>query len=236
MRQVLSLVALSVAFACAPAMAQKSSPKKAAPVKTSIDSVSYAIGATIGRNLLQQEFELDSETLVRGIADVLDKKPLALDSVQIEAVLKALQEKVAEAQMAKIKQMAAANKIAGEQFLAQNMTREGVVTLPSGLQYEVIKAGDGPQPKATDKVTTHYKGTLIDGTTFDSSYERGKPATFQLDQVIRGWTEALSLMKVGSKWRLFVPSDLAYGEGGAPGGKIGPNSTLVFEVELLQVN
>ncbi|MBC8145471.1 MAG: FKBP-type peptidyl-prolyl cis-trans isomerase [bacterium] len=234
MRNVLVLAALCVALVNVPAFAQKSAPKKAV-LKTTVDSVSYSIGAMIGTNLKQQTMEVDATLITRAIADVLDGKDLALNESQMEVVLKALQTRLADEQVAKIKEAGAANKKAGEQFLAQNKSRQGVVALPSGLQYEVITDGTGAQPKSTDKVTTHYKGTLIDGTTFDSSYERGQPASFQLDQVIRGWTEALQLMKVGSKWRLFVPSDLAYGEQGTQ-GKIGPNSALVFEVELLQVN
>ena len=132
-------------------------------------------------------------------------------------------------------QQAAANKTEGEAFLAANKAKEGVVTLPSGLQYKILTAGTGPKPTASDSVVCNYRGTLIDGTEFDSSYKRGKPVTFGVGQVIKGWTEALQLMPVGSKWQLFIPSSLAYGEGGEPRGGIGPNATLIFEVELLSI-
>jgi FKBP-type peptidyl-prolyl cis-trans isomerase len=242
LRNVLALVALCVAMVSAPAFAQKSSSKKSstktAALKTSKDSISYAIGVQIGKNLMQQQdVSVDPEMLTRAIFDVLGNKPTALTDEQIQGLFKSLQERLAQSEMAKIQESAGENKRAGEQFLAENGRRPGVVTLPSGLQYEVITAGpDGAKPKSTDKVTAHYKGTLLDGTTFDSSYDRGEPTGFQLDQVIPGWTEALQLMTVGSKWRLFIPSNLAYGEGGAPGSPIGPNSTLVFEVELLKIN
>jgi FKBP-type peptidyl-prolyl cis-trans isomerase FklB len=140
-----------------------------------------------------------------------------------------MKKKEAEAQQA-----AQANKLAGQQFLAANKTKEGVVTLPSGLQYKILKEGTGPKPTATDTVVCNYRGTLINGTEFDSSYKGGKPATFPVNQVIKGWTEALQLMPVGSKWQVFVPSDLAYGERG-PGAEIGPNSTLIFEIDLLSI-
>lgn len=236
MRNVLALAALCVALIGAPAYAQKSSSKKTTAIKTSNDSLSYAIGATIGSNLKESGMAINVDVFAQAISDVLGDKTLAISKERIGAVLQALQQQMANEEVAKRQAAGAENKRAGEAFLAQNKTRAGVVALPSGLQYEVITEGTGAQPKATDKVTTHYRGTLIDGTPFDASYDRGEPATFQLDQVIGGWTEALQLMKVGSKWRLFVPPHLAYGEGGAPGGKIGPNSTLVFEVELLQVN
>ena len=242
MRTVLALAAICVALASVPATAQKSkTPKKApaaaktAALKTTNDSVSYAIGTVVGNNLKQQEIELNVDLLTQGMSDVLADKNTALTMEQVQTILEAFKERMVQGQIAKNRELAAANKRAGEAFLAENKNRPGVVTLPSGLQYEIITEGTGAKPKATDKVTTHYKGTLLNGTTFDSSYDRGEPASFQLDQVIQGWTEALQLMSTGSKWRLFVPSDLAYGEGGAQ-GKIEPNSTLIFEVELLQVN
>ena len=153
---------------------------------------------------------------------------------ELQQVMADYQEEVEQKAEAKRKQLAAANLKAGQEFLAQNARRKGVVTLPSGLQYEILVEGAGPVPKAADAVRTHYKGMLIDGAVFDSSHDRGQPAVFQLDGVIKGWAEALQLMKVGSKWKLFVPPDLAYGERGA-GRKIGPNAVLIFEVELLGV-
>jgi len=137
-------------------------------------------------------------------------------------------------QQAKATEASDTNKQVGQKFLAANKAKEGVVTLPSGLQYKIIKQGDGPKPTASDTVVTNYRGTLIDGTEFDSSYKRGEPATFPVGQVIKGWTEALQLMPVGSKWQLYIPSDLAYGER-SPGGEIGPNSTLIFDIELLSI-
>jgi FKBP-type peptidyl-prolyl cis-trans isomerase len=239
LRNVLALAALCAALLSVPAYAQKSGAKtapKKTTLKTSSDSISYSIGAMIGRNLKQQEMGLDANILTAAIADALADRALALSDAEMEGVLKVLQETMTSKQVSKIQELAAKNKAAGEAFLAQNKSRQGVVVLPSGLQYEVITDATGAKPTASDKVTTHYKGTLIDGTTFDSSYDRGEPASFQLDQVIRGWTEALQLMSVGSKWRLFVPAELAYGEGAPNGSPIGPNSTLIFEVELLKIN
>jgi FKBP-type peptidyl-prolyl cis-trans isomerase FklB len=141
---------------------------------------------------------------------------------------------VKKTQETKMAEEGAANKKEGDAFLAANKTKEGVVTLPSGLQYKILKAGTGPKPKTTDTVISNYKGTLINGTEFDSSYKRGQPATFPVGQVIKGWTEALQLMPVGSKWQIFVPADLAYGQRGA-GPDIGPNATLIFEVELMSI-
>ena len=137
--------------------------------------------------------------------------------------------------MAKQAEVAKKNKTEGDAFLAENKKKEGVKTLPSGLQYKVIKAGTGKKPKMNDTVTVNYRGTLIDGTEFDNSYKRGQPATFQVNGVIPGWTEALQLMEQGAKWQLFIPSNLAYGERGAPGGQIGPNATLIFEIELISI-
>jgi FKBP-type peptidyl-prolyl cis-trans isomerase FklB len=158
-------------------------------------------------------------------------KASALSQAEVQQAMMALQQSMSQKQQGK----GADNKKAGEDFLAQNKTREGVKTLPSGLQYQVLQQGKGKSPAKTDKVTTHYHGTLIDGTVFDSSYERGQPATFPVNGVIAGWTEALQLMQEGAKWRLFIPSDLAYGARGA-GDDIGPNAALIFDVELISVN
>jgi FKBP-type peptidyl-prolyl cis-trans isomerase FklB len=153
---------------------------------------------------------------------------------EVKATMTALQADMRKKQGEKMQQLAETNKKAGEDFLAANKAKEGVVTLPSGLQYKILTAGNGPKPVVTDSVVCNYKGTLLDNTEFDSSYKRGQPATFPVGQVIKGWTEALQLMPVGSKWQLFIPSDLAYGpRGSAP--TIGPNSTLIFEVELLSI-
>jgi FKBP-type peptidyl-prolyl cis-trans isomerase len=193
---------------------------------------SYALGLDIATTLKRQELDVDVKVLAAGIADGLAGKP-ALTEEEQRAVIMDLQ-KSARAR-AEEKQMAAAgtNLKAGEAFLAANAKKEGVKTTASGLQYKVINSGTGPSPKLTDVVKVHYHGTLIDGTVFDSSVRRNTPATFPVNGVIPGWTEALQLMKVGDKWKLFIPAKLAYGEQGP--GPIGPNATLIFEVELLGI-
>jgi len=201
---------------------------KPAALKTSIDSVSYAIGQDIGNSLKGQGLtNLNANLLMKAIQDVLKNQPLLLSKEQCDMSIRDFLQKAAGEKIAK-------NKAAGEQFLAANKAKPGVTTLPSGLQYQVIKEGTGPKPALTDKVKTHYHGTLIDGTVFDSSADRGQPISFAVNGVIPGWTEALQLMPVGSKWKLFIPSELAYGDRQA-GPKIGPGSTLIFEVELLEI-
>jgi FKBP-type peptidyl-prolyl cis-trans isomerase FklB len=202
-------------------------------LKTLRDKSSYSIGLTIGRNLKAQGFNLDIEKLAAGIADGLAGKQQLTDE-DIQNTMEAFEKAHTENQIARLKVAAEKNKKEGEAFLAENKTKQGVVTTKSGLQYQILKQGKGEKPGKSDTVTTHYRGTLLDGTEFDSSHKRGEPASFPVDGVIAGWTEALQLMPVGSKWRLFVPAELAYGPQGA-GPAIGPNSTLVFEVELLGV-
>jgi FKBP-type peptidyl-prolyl cis-trans isomerase FklB len=194
-----------------------------------IDSVSYSLGVNIGENIKTQFPDIDLKNFEAAIKDVLDdnKKP----SISGADAQKTIQEYFTK-QQAKASESVVEE---GKKFLAENSKKENVVTLESGLQYEVIKTGEGTKPTLNDQVTTHYHGTLIDGTVFDSSVERGEPASFPVSGVIKGWTEALQLMNVGSKWRLFVPYDLAYGERGA-GPKIGPFTTLIFEVELISIN
>ncbi|MCJ7833279.1 MAG: FKBP-type peptidyl-prolyl cis-trans isomerase, partial [Deltaproteobacteria bacterium] len=170
----------------------------------------------------------------KGFKDALSGAKPLLSEEEMRTVMTAFQKEISEKQAEKTKVLGEKNKKEGETFLAENKKKEGVKILTSGLQYKVVKEGTGKKPKATDKVTTHYQGTLIDGTEFDSSYKRGEPAAFPVNGVIPGWTEALQLMKVGSKWQLFVPSKLAYGERGA-GPKIGPNAVLIFTVELLSI-
>lgn len=194
----------------------------------SMDSLSYSVGILVATNLKSQGIEdINAQDLSLGISDVINGKN---PRINMEDANRILQDYMTQ-QQDKMKQEA--NKV-GAEFLAQNAKRKGVTVLPSGLQYEIIKAGTGEKPKATDKVKTHYHGTLIDGTVFDSSVNRGEPATFPVNGVIKGWVEALQLMPVGSKWKLFIPYDLAYGERGA-GAMIKPYSTLVFEVELLEI-
>jgi FKBP-type peptidyl-prolyl cis-trans isomerase FklB len=203
-------------------------------LKDQDDKISYSIGLNVGSSLKRQTqsqgLNIKPEVLAAGVKDALsDSKPL-LTEQEVHEVLSSLQRGLAEKQS----EVGDKNKKAGDAFLAANKAKPGVKTLPSGLQYQVLTEGKGPKPKATDSVKANYKGTLIDGTVFDSSEQHGGPATFPLNGVIKGWTEALQLMPVGSKWRLFIPADLAYGESGA-GNLIGPNSTLVFEVELLGI-
>ena len=216
----------------APACAQE--PAVAAKPETLEQRASYAIGLNLAQNLKSQEVPVDAELLVRGIRDALAGTTPALSKEEIQATMQAFQQQMTEKQQARHQEQAAANIAKGEQFLAANRSQPGVQTTASGLQYQVLTEGDGPMPKATDRVKVHYRGTLIDGTQFDSSHERGAPAVFGVTQVIPGWIEALQLMKVGSKWKLFVPPALAYAERGA-GKVIGPNEVLVFEVELLEI-
>ena len=211
--------------------------KTATPLalKTQKDKASYAIGLNIGRSLHKDSVEIDPAVFARGLKDgVAGGKSLLTDD-EIKATMTALQADVNKRQGEKMQQQGEANKKAGEAFLAANKTKEGVVTLPSGLQYKILKAGTGPKPTASDSVVCNYKGTLLDNTEFDSSYKRGQPATFPVGGVIKGWTEALQLMPVGSKWQLFIPGDLAYGQRGGPTPAIGPNAALIFEVELLSI-
>jgi FKBP-type peptidyl-prolyl cis-trans isomerase FklB len=209
----------------------KSKPKmtteSTTQLKTELDSVSYSLGVNIGSNLKSQGFDtLNIDMFAKALKDVYG------GTVQIKEqdAEKILMEYFQGIQGAKLEK----NLKEGQKFLEENKKKPGVITLPSGLQYVILKEGNGPKPKATDKVTTHYHGTLIDGTIFDSSVQRGQPATFPVNGVIQGWVEALQLMPVGSKWRLFVPSNLAYGEQGA-GKQILPNSTLIFDVELISI-
>jgi len=203
-------------------------------LKTDKDKQSYAIGLNIGKTMHKDGVVVNTAVLARGIRDAMAGGKVLMTDDEIKATLTALSVELKKKATEKSEAEATTNKAAGETFLAANKAKDGVVTLPSGLQYKIIKQGDGPKPTATDSVVCNYRGTLLDGTEFDSSYKRGQPATFPVGQVIKGWTEALQLMPVGSKWQLFVPADLAYGARGA-GQQIEPNSTLVFEVELLSI-
>ncbi len=197
------------------------------------DKVSYSIGLDIGKNLKSQAIEINNAAFLQGLKDGVAGDSTLLTEAQVQEVMTAFQQELTAKQQEKAKKQGEENKKIGDKFLAENKTKSGVVTMPSGLQYKVIKEGTGVMPKATDMVTVHYRGTTIDGKEFDSSIKRGQPATFPVNGVISGWTEALQLMKVGSKWELYIPSALAYGERGA-GHDIGPNSVLIFEVELLE--
>ena len=202
---------------------------KSTPLKDSKDKVSYSIGLNIGFNLKKQNVSINPDTFVLGLKDALAGKPQMTDE-QVKETMTAFEKEMIDKQKA----AGGKNGAEGEKFLAENKKKEGVKTTASGLQYKVVKEGTGAQPKEKDTVMANYRGTLIDGTEFDSSYTRGQPATFPVSGVIKGWTEALQTMKVGSKYQLFIPANLAYGER-AIGPDIGPNSTLIFEVELLDV-
>jgi FKBP-type peptidyl-prolyl cis-trans isomerase len=203
-------------------------------LKTDKDKVSYAVGVNIGKTMRRDTVDIDPAIFARGMKDALAGGKLLLTDDEMKASLTKLQADLRVKQEAAMQKTGEINKKAGDDFLAQNKTKEGVVALPDGLQYKILKQGTGPKPAATDSVVCNYRGTLLDGTEFDSSYKRGQPATFPVSGVIKGWTEAVQLMPVGSKWQLFIPSDLAYGNR-APAPEIGPNATLIFEVELLSI-
>ncbi len=196
--------------------------------------ISYTIGVNIGKDFKGQEIEVETDLLMMGLRDSLEGKELKLTDEEMVTEIQAFQQKMQAKMAAEMEAAAGKNQAEGEAFLAENAKQEGVVVTESGLQYKVIEAGDGESPGPADVATVHYKGTLINGTQFDSSYDRGQPATFPVGGVIPGWTEALQLMKPGAKWQLVIPSDLAYGERGA-GQDIGPNATLLFDVELISV-
>ena len=202
-------------------------------LKTPKDKLSYIIGVQIGNDLKSQSIDVDPALVSKGLQDLLLGKTLLVGDQEAKDIIAAFSKERAGKMAEEKKKVGEKNKQEGAAFLAENKKKEGVKTLPSGLQYKVIKEGTGKTPKATDTVVTQYKGTLVNGTEFDSSYKRGEPATFPVNGVIRGWTEALQLMKEGSQWQIVVPPELAYGEQGA--GPIGPNATLIFEVELVSV-
>jgi FKBP-type peptidyl-prolyl cis-trans isomerase len=221
-----------------PANGARQAPAKKSPaplaLSTQKQKQSYAIGLNIGKSMKRDAVEVDTEILARGIRDALAGGKTLLTDEEVKATLTELQVEVRKHQQDEFQAEADKNKKDGDAFLAANKTKEGVVTLPSGLQYKILKEGTGPKPAAQDTVVCNYRGTLLDNTEFDSSEKHGGPASFPVNQVIKGWTEALQLMPVGSKWQLFVPSELAYGPRQA-GPQIGPNSTLIFEVELLSI-
>ncbi len=214
-------------------LAGHASAEDAPKLASQKDKVSYSIGMDIGNNLKRQSIDVDPDLLAKGVKDVLAGGETLLSFEEAREALVALQQELREQAIERRKQDAERNRKEGEAFLAENRTKEGVVTLPSGLQYKILRSGDGASPTATDTVETNYRGTLISGMEFDSSYKRGQTAVFPVNGVIAGWTEALQLMKVGDMWQLFVPPELAYGERGA--GPIGPNATLIFDVELLSI-
>ncbi|MDH5768788.1 MAG: FKBP-type peptidyl-prolyl cis-trans isomerase [Nitrospirota bacterium] len=203
-------------------------------LKDQKDKVSYSIGTNIGNNFKKQSVDINPDALVQGIKDALSGEKALMTEQEMNETMKAFQQEMMTKQAELAKIVGEKNKTEGDIFLAENKKKKGVITLPSGLEYKVINEGSGAIPKLTDKVTVHYRGTLIDGTEFDSSYRRGQTATFPVNGIIAGWKEALQLMKAGSKWQLFIPPTLAYGERGA-GRTIGPNATLIFDIELLSI-
>jgi FKBP-type peptidyl-prolyl cis-trans isomerase len=216
-------------FAAAPTMAQEEQA-----LKTQKEKFSYAIGINAARNMQRQKLDLDIEMLIKALRDAYQGNTLAMSEDEVRTVLEAYQKEQVDKLAQAAKLAAEKNKKDGETFLAENKTKEGIVALDSGLQYKILKAGDGKMPTDEDTIEVNYRGTLIDGTEFDSSYKRGQSTTFPLKQAIPGWKVALKLMPVGSKWQLFIPAELAYGARGV-GQTIGPNATLIFEVELLSI-
>jgi len=214
--------------------ATKPSTQSVLTLKTQKDKLSYALGMNLGSNLHKEKVEVDPAIVLRGLKDALAAGKMLLTEDEARATLTQLQTEVRSKQQEKMKVAGELNKKEGVEFLAANKSKEGVVILPSGLQYKILTEGTGPKPTSSDTVVCNYRGTLISGAEFDSSYKRGQPASFPVNGVIKGWTEALQRMPVGSKWQLFVPAELGYGDRGA-GADIGPGATLIFEVELLSI-
>ncbi|MFK5926708.1 MAG: FKBP-type peptidyl-prolyl cis-trans isomerase [Desulfuromusa sp.] len=226
MKKVLVLLLLSV-FAVGNVSAEDT-------LKSKQEKLGYAIGMNIASNMKQQKVDVDADQLAAGLSAVLKGETTVLTQEEMGQILTAYQQEMQMKQMADMAAEAAKNEKMSQEYLEKNAKLDGVVTLPSGLQYKIIKAGEGASPKAESKVQVHYSGTLLDGTEFDSSYKRGEPASFPVNGVIAGWTEALQLMKEGAKWQLVIPAELAYAERGAP-PMIPPNATLIFDVELLKI-
>jgi len=241
MKKIWILSAVAMLAACSQdtppkeASVQETAPVTAAvPLADDNAKLSYAIGMDVGKSLKGLEMAFDRDAFAKAVNDTLDDKAPLMKPEDAARVKQEFFQKRAAREAEKRQAAAAENKVKGETFLAENAKKEGVVVTDSGLQYMVVKEGDGAKPAATDKVKVHYRGTLIDGTEFDSSYKRGQPISFQLNGVIKGWTEGVQLMSVGSSYKFFIPSELAYGERGA-GAMIGPDETLIFEVELLDI-
>ena len=224
------IVLLMIAISCSSSEKVVETPQ----LTDYMDTVSYSVGVDIGKSFRLQEMDINPDVMARGLSDAFSDKETALTDEETQSTLIKFRQEFQEKQREIAQRKAQETAIAEEAYLAESASKEGVVSLPSGLQYKVITPGDGPSPLTTDKVKVHYKGSLADGTIFDSSYDRGQPTSFTVSGVIKGWTEALLLMQVGSKWELTIPSKLGYGARGS-GGKIPPNSTLLFEVELLGI-
>ena len=225
------MIILTYLVGCAPEEASSAAELK---LDTSKNRISYTIGVNIGQDFKSQEMDVDPDVLLMGLKDVLAGKELQLTDEEMVQEVQNFQQEMQAKMAAEMEEQATRNKAEGESFLAENAKQEGVVVTESGLQYKILEPGEGDAPGPADLATVHYRGTLIDGTQFDSSYDRGQPATFPVGGVIPGWTEALQLMKPGAKWQLFIPAELAYGDRGA-GQDIGPNATLLFDVELISV-
>ena len=225
------MIMLTYLAGCAPEEASSASELK---LDTPKNRISYTIGVNIGQDFKSQNMDVDPDLLLMGLKDTLSGKELQLTEEEMVQEIQNFQQEMQAKMAAEMEVKAAENKASGEAFLAENAKQEGVVVTESGLQYKIIEPGQGDSPGPADVATVHYRGTLIDGTQFDSSYDRGQPASFPVGGVIAGWSEALQLMKPGAKWQLFIPAELAYGERGA-GQDIGPNSTLLFDVELISV-
>jgi len=225
------MIMLTALSGCTPEEANSAPELK---LDTQKNRISYTIGVNIGQDFKTQNMDVDPDLLLMGIKDSMSGKELQLTEEEMVQEIQNFQQEMQAKMAAEMEQKASENKALGEAFLAENAKQEGVVVTESGLQYKVIEPGQGDSPGPADVATVHYRGTLIDGTQFDSSYDRGQPATFPVGGVIAGWSEALQMMKPGAKWQLFIPAELAYGERGA-GQVIGPNSTLIFDVELISV-
>lgn len=226
----LPLIAASILGTSAPLMAEE---EAAAQFENEQAKVSYAFGVMFGQRMRNDLGEINLDQFANGMKSAFNDEPQLLSDDEIAKILSEYQREMQQKQISDLQKLSEENKKAGENFLAENKNKEGVVTLESGLQYKKLTEGKGPQPSEADTVTVHYTGSLINGEVFDSSVERGQPATFPLNGVIAGWTEGLQLMPTGSKWRLFIPADLAYGSSG--NRSIGPNETLIFDVELLEI-
>jgi FKBP-type peptidyl-prolyl cis-trans isomerase FklB len=235
--ELLHLLVITICAAQAPTQTETKTGAVASNTpapRSTIERVSYGIGLKVGNNLKKDGLDVDLKQFVKGISDALSGAKPACTESEIREAMVAVQSELEAKRATRVKELGGKNAQEGSAFLAENGKKDGVKTTKSGLQYKVIKTGSGNTPKASDTVVTHYRGTLIDGTVFDSSFDRGEPATFPVGRVIRGWTEALQMMTVGSKWQLFIPADLAYGEQGA-GDDIGPNAVLIFDIELIAI-
>ncbi len=233
---LIAIAALIMTAACNNQSKTSTTSNKNISLTNEVDSISYALGVNGAANMLNMGItELNYDIFLNGFKRAMNSEEVLLTDAQANQVLTDFYQKAQKKQMEEMQAGAGDNLKEGQDFLAKNKTKKGVIETASGLQYKVLKQGNGPKPKATDQVKVHYHGTLIDGSVFDSSVDRGEPAQFPLNRVIKGWTEGLQLMPVGSKYRFFIPSELAYGSSPRPGGPIGPNMVLIFDVELLEI-